>query len=76
MPQSDIIGFGEEAARANRRNARKSTGPRTPEGKAVSSQNATSHGIYCRDVVLDGEDQRRFDLLGNSYILHRLRPAG
>ena len=60
-------------ARANRRNARKSTGPKTPQGKAASSQNATSHGIYCRHVVLDGEDQQRFDLLRNAYI-HSLRP--
>src|SRR5688572_19028018 len=30
---------------ANRRNARKSTGPRTEEGKARSSRNATTHGL-------------------------------
>ena len=45
--------------RANRANARHSTGPRTPEGKAVSSRNATTHGIFCRDLVLPGEN---FDL--------------
>ena len=60
-------------ARANRRNAKKSTGPKTAEGKKIASQNATSHGIYCRHVVLDGEDQQRFDLLRNAY-LHSLRP--
>ena len=31
--------------RANRRNAKKSTGPRTTSGRRVSSKNATRHGI-------------------------------
>ncbi len=35
---------------ANRRNAQRSTGPRTPEGKQTSSQNATSHGAYAGSV--------------------------
>ena len=46
--------------RANRRNAEKSTGPRTPEGKARASRNATTHGVFCRDVVVPGEDRAGF----------------
>jgi hypothetical protein len=38
--------------RANRENARSSTGPRTPEGKAQSSRNARRHGLNV-SVVCD-----------------------
>ena len=47
--------------RANRENARKSTGPRTKEGKARSSQNALKHGLLANDAVLPGEDPADFD---------------
>jgi hypothetical protein len=59
--------------RANRRNARKSTGPRTAEGKKTSSRNATTHGLFCRDLVLPGEEADRFHLLRES-ILRALKP--
>jgi hypothetical protein len=36
---------------ANRRNARKSTGPRTSAGKLRSRQNATRHGLTAETVV-------------------------
>ena len=48
---------------ANRANAQKSTGPRTPEGKSASSQNPSSHGAFCRHLVLPGEDEHRFLVL-------------
>jgi len=38
---------------ANRRNAQKSTGPKTPEGKAISSRNAITHGMLARIVPHD-----------------------
>lgn len=39
---------------ANRRNARKSTGPKTPEGRATSKMNALKHGILSRQVLVQG----------------------
>jgi hypothetical protein len=48
---------------ANRRNARKSTGPKTPAGKARSAQNATKHGLLSRWPVLPEEDGAAFERL-------------
>ena len=45
---------------ANRTNARKSTGPRSPEGKAAVAQNAVRHGLLARAAVLQGEDPEEF----------------
>ena len=47
---------------ANRSNAQKSTGPRTPEGKAVVAQNAVRHGLCAERVVIQGEDPGEFEL--------------
>ena len=46
----------EAQIEANRANAQKSTGPRTPEGKATVAQNAVKHGLLARTAVLHGED--------------------
>ena len=35
---------------ANRKNAQKSTGPRTPEGKAKSARTAIKHGILAQAI--------------------------
>jgi hypothetical protein len=48
---------------ANRRNALKSTGPRTPEGKAAVRMNALKHGLRARTVVLPGENLEEFHQL-------------
>ena len=47
--------------KSNRKNAKKSTGPRTEDGKALVSQNALKHGLLARDTVLPGEDPADFD---------------
>ena len=41
---------------ANRRNAQKSTGPRTERGKRVSSLNAVTYGLRAETLVLPDED--------------------
>src|SRR4051794_38051552 len=41
---------------ANRANAQKSTGPRTPDGKAASRLNALTHGLCARIPLVPGED--------------------
>jgi hypothetical protein len=48
---------------ANRRNAKKSTGPKTPEGKARSARNAVKHGLLSRRPVLPEEDGEQFEEL-------------
>ena len=45
---------------ANRANAQKSTGPRTPEGRAAVSQNALKHGLTSMSPVAPGEDPAEF----------------
>jgi len=46
---------------ANRRNSELSTGPRTEEGKARSSQNALKHCVYAKDILLFWEDFDGYD---------------
>ncbi|MCX5645015.1 MAG: hypothetical protein NTZ17_10080 [Phycisphaerae bacterium] len=60
---------------ANRSNAQKSTGPRTPEGKAVVAQNAVRHGLLAQEVVIKGEDPGEFELYRDQ-MLEELAPAG
>jgi hypothetical protein len=51
----------EARMHANRRNARKSTGPRTPEGKGRVAHNAVRHGILCDLAVLPTESRAEFE---------------
>ena len=55
---------GTSAARilANRLNARKSTGPKTPEGKARARANAVKHGLTGAGVALPTEDAASVEL--------------
>jgi len=57
----------DEQRRANRQNARHSTGPQSPDGKAGSARNSLKHGLLAKDVVISGPDlsetQADFDAL-------------
>ena len=49
---------------ANRRNALRSTGPRTEDGKLQSRRNAVRHGLTAETVIgslEDAEDYRAFE---------------
>src|SRR3954466_13491795 len=49
---------------ANRRNARRSTGPTTDEGKLRSRRNAVRHGLTAETVIValeDAEDYKAFE---------------
>ena len=60
---------------ANRRNSLKSTGPKTPEGKAIASQNAVTHGLFARMPVIPGENEAEFQAYTERW-LGDLKPVG
>ena len=49
--------------------------PTTPQGKAIASRNATTHGLFARDVVLPslGEDPEGYRQLADEFT-HQLQP--
>ena len=59
---------------ANRRNAKKSTGPRSRQGRAAVSQNAVQHGLSARQAIISSESQADFDLY-RERMLAELAPA-
>jgi hypothetical protein len=63
-------------AEASRRNGAKSRGPKTPEGKAHSAQNALKHGFRAqKHVVLPQEDAAAFGAL-EAALIEELAPVG
>src|SRR5690242_17387467 len=65
----------EERLAANRANAQKSTGPKTPEGKAASKMNAFKHGLLSREVLVSGEDEDQLTAL-HEWFREDLSPVG
>ncbi len=60
---------------ANRRNSRKSTGPKTRTGKAESKMNAMKHGLLAADLVGRDEDPVEFTRVLES-LVDELQPQG
>jgi hypothetical protein len=52
--------LSEQKIEANRLNALKSTGPRTPEGRAKSALNAIKHGLCAQTVIISSENSDEF----------------
>ena len=65
----------QEQTEANRRNALKSTGPKSTKGKARASLNALKHGLLAKDIVLPSEDEQEFEGLRRALITE-LGPEG
>ena len=69
----------EKQIAANRRNAKKSTGPKTEQGKAASARNAIKHGLCARQVIVNSnyleENEDDYEALLNS-LYKDLKPRG
>jgi hypothetical protein len=53
----------QKQIRANRRNAQRSSGPKTTQGRSISRMNALKHGLLAEQVVIPGEDFEELDTL-------------
>jgi hypothetical protein len=58
---------------ANRRNALKSTGPTTPEGKERSRRNAVRHGLTAETVIAVLENSEDYEAFEAAVILKRTK---
>lgn len=64
----------ERKIEANRRNAQLSTGPRTEDGKTVSSMNALKHGLTASAPLLPGESREEYQAFVDG-IVSELEPV-
>jgi hypothetical protein len=70
------FGLPSARAEASRRNGAKSCGPKTPDGKARSAQNALKHGLCAQKFVVVGdEDPQEFAAL-EAALIEELAPDG
>src|SRR5688572_33352808 len=67
--------YSARKAAANRQNALKSTGPKTPDGKAAVRLNALRHGVLSEEILLPGEDEEALRELAEG-LRAELQPVG
>jgi hypothetical protein len=58
---------------ANRENAKYSTGPKSPEGKSRSAENAIRHGLAAGRLIIPGECKAEYEAL-EAYLLKTHEP--
>jgi hypothetical protein len=67
--------MSEKQLNANRENAKKSTGPRTEEGKQASANNAVRHGLCSRQLFVPPGEEEHFEQFYQQLLLE-IGPAG
>jgi hypothetical protein len=65
----------QKQIKANRKNAKKSTGPKTAEGKEKVSKNAVKHGLFAAEAVVTGENAADYEAYLESF-LTEMKPVG
>ena len=68
MPHPQVTMSSERRIQASRANGAKSKGPKTPEGKARSSQNGVCHGLLANSLVLEEESKDIFTALHAEFV--------
>lgn len=65
----------QKQIKANRNNAKLSTGPKSGEGKEIVGMNALNHGVFSRQVLIDGESKKDFESLKMEFY-NQFQPQG
>ncbi len=75
--QSEVKSVSLQKVEANRRNALKSTGPKTEEGNRAVRFNAVKHGFFAKQILLSKleDDPEEFELLLQQ-LRESLQPVG
>jgi hypothetical protein len=81
LTETQVNSISERKREANRKNALRSTGPKTPRGKSVSRLNSLKHGLLARALPIRnlpifelGDEKHLEEILSDLYL--ELRPEG